>query len=399
MKAQTSARISKWMWCRQTFEARFFITIVLAATFYFIAGNTGSGWIYLLSASLAASVIMALFLPVWQVNNVRVDLNVQGTFTAGEKARINVHLEPVFKFIPVRWLRIYCTLTGTAADSRQFVALEALDEPMTLSWSTEPLKRGIHNLGAVTLASSFPIGYAWWRRRFVESGKTITVYPKTARIDGSFLYKLQPSLAGSGGACRGRQTARQSTSARGIREYVRGDSPRIIHWASTARTGKLQVREFESEGLPHFDVLLDLSAAWESQDQFELAVIAAGSLLSLGHRLGLAPQLLLNPALDTSALALPAVPPGMEMQMEILTRVNPLRLPGKQESGTLSGGTAARALVAIGPQNHDHPHLTNGYLVVIASTSAKDSDNSASKRSNSELLYSLIRNEADMLDL
>jgi len=58
------------------------------------------------------------------------------------------------------------------------------------------------------------------------------------------------------------------------------------------------VREFEKEGLPTFDVILDLSCPWVSAEQFELAVSAAASMVQLGHTLGIHPDLIfLEPSL------------------------------------------------------------------------------------------------------
>ncbi|MGG2309896.1 DUF58 domain-containing protein, partial [Salmonella enterica] len=75
-----------------------------------------------------------------------------------------------------------------------------------------------------------------------------------------------------------------------MRQYVRGDSRRFIHWALSARHGQLMVKEMEHEGLPAFDVALDMQADWKNPEQLELAITAAATLLQLGHSLGIHPD-------------------------------------------------------------------------------------------------------------
>jgi len=94
---------------------------------------------------------------------------------------------------------------------------------------------------------------------------------------------------------------------RGVREFVHGDSPRLIHWASSARVGRLLVREFEAEGLPGYDILLNLRANWVNREQFELAVSIVHSLMNLGFKLGGAPDLLVVPTLDGENKYLPTL--------------------------------------------------------------------------------------------
>ena len=59
------------------------------------------------------------------------------------------------------------------------------------------------------------------------------------------------------------------------------------------------MREFDSEQLPVFDLLLDLRANWKNQEQFEVAVCLAHSLIHHGFKLGIKPELTLNPPLES----------------------------------------------------------------------------------------------------
>ena len=322
----------RWQWPLRL-ETRFVISATLSVVFYFIASNTGCGWVYLLSASLLAALLLGLVAPAVDIGLVDASVSAPSKLVAGQKLNVILTLTRRagwLSILPVQWLRLSYEFDGcdktNGTDSIQPVLVESLHQKTSWMWTTAPLKRGVHHLGAVCLASCFPIGLAWWRRRLpAPADDTISVYPKSVPIDGFFLYRLKTSSPSRGGLSRTNQVARQSTYTRGVREYIRGDSPRHVHWASSARTGRLLVREFEAEGFPNFDVLLDLQALWTSSGQFELAVTAASSLLALGHRLGIGPRLLISPELSELALQLPPVPPGIAFQMEVLARVQPVR--------------------------------------------------------------------------
>jgi uncharacterized protein (DUF58 family) len=70
-----------------------------------------------------------------------------------------------------------------------------------------------------------------------------------------------------------------------LRDYVRGDDPRRIHWRSTARTGRLIVREHIDTTEPTTAVVLDNAAALSSA-AFEEAVEVAASIVRAVQSVG-----------------------------------------------------------------------------------------------------------------
>ena len=65
-----------------------------------------------------------------------------------------------------------------------------------------------------------------------------------------------------------------------LREYVRGDDLRHVHWRSSARTGELHVRQYHDTRRSHVVVLVDdRSAAYAGAAEFELAMSIAASVL------------------------------------------------------------------------------------------------------------------------
>ena len=86
----------------------------------------------------------------------------------------------------------------------------------------------------------------------------------------------------------------------GLRAYRGGDSPRLIHWRTSARYGELMVREFEDEPSDNLLLVFDpaLPSEWHGdggtlREQFEEAVSLAATICwewcrRRGDRLGLA---------------------------------------------------------------------------------------------------------------
>jgi uncharacterized protein (DUF58 family) len=82
------------------------------------------------------------------------------------------------------------------------------------------------------------------------------VYPATVPITQVHL----PRGVVSGGEAQQHLTQNITTNAAGVRDYVPGDSINRIHWKSTARRGKLIVKEFEIDPLMDIWLFVDFSS-------------------------------------------------------------------------------------------------------------------------------------------
>ena len=114
--------------------------------------------------------------------------------------------------------------------------------------------------------------------------KTVWVHPQIAKV-GSPLRGIIKDLEGNPSA----QLVDSDTSFHAIREYRAGDSSRHIHWASTAKIGKVgefMVRQFQETRRSrvvlmlgaHMDEYSKTPSGQELNAEFELAVGALGSV-------------------------------------------------------------------------------------------------------------------------
>ncbi|HEY5223118.1 MAG TPA: DUF58 domain-containing protein [Microbacteriaceae bacterium] len=100
------------------------------------------------------------------------------------------------------------------------------------------------------------------------------VHPRTISLDGTsagFLRDLEGSAT--------RELSMSDISFHALREYIPGDDRRYVHWKSSARAGKLMVRQFEETRRSHLAIALSsLMADYGDDEAFELAISACGSL-------------------------------------------------------------------------------------------------------------------------
>ncbi|MBN1966363.1 MAG: DUF58 domain-containing protein, partial [Anaerolineae bacterium] len=120
---------------------------------------------------------------------------------------------------------------------------------------TRCVVRGEFQLGPVTLSSGDPFGLFKFPRHIGATSRII-VYPATVPIHDFAL----PTGLLSGGDAQRRRAHFVTTNAAGVRDYEPGDSFNRIHWRSTARKGRLLVKEFELDPLADVWVFLDLCA-------------------------------------------------------------------------------------------------------------------------------------------
>src|SRR5262249_56825539 len=107
-----------------------------------------------------------------------------------------------------------------------------------------PLGRGRPGWGGLWVGSSSPFGLLG-RARLLAAPEDVLVLPALGRL-------RRDRLRLPGGLEAVRRPSRHAVvtpgaqaELHGLRDYRPGDSPRAVHWRSSARRGRLLVREFE----------------------------------------------------------------------------------------------------------------------------------------------------------
>jgi uncharacterized protein (DUF58 family) len=148
------------------------------------------------------------------------------------------------------------------------------DRPTIVHYRIHALRRGVHQIGPLLEERGDPFGLV---TRTVRHDVTdeILVHPHIHRLrlpeSGSQMRQTRAVVP--------RFTADPMADFRSLREYVVGDDARLVHWASTAKTGALMVRD-------HFElrrttrcVVLDTLDRSLTEAMFEDAVEIAASIV------------------------------------------------------------------------------------------------------------------------
>ncbi len=147
------------------------------------------------------------------------------------------------------------------------------NESATITTDLPTESRGVFRVGPLDVTRADPFGLV----RSGEPDEGIThlwVHPLVHQLE-PFPSGIARDLEGpdSGEALEGGVTFHT------LRDYVRGDDLRQIHWRSSARTGKLMVRHNVDTHQPRSLVILDTRASSYSAESFEDAIRAAASIV------------------------------------------------------------------------------------------------------------------------
>jgi uncharacterized protein (DUF58 family) len=141
-------------------------------------------------------------------------------------------------------------------------------------------ERGKYELGPVRISTRFPFGL-FSRTISVLQKDVLYVYPRLGRLTRNWFARHRRALAGSD---RRERRSGPEGDFYGVREWRSGDSRRYIHWRSSARTGKLVVRQFEQPRNRDVAIVLDLwrpeKPTAAERENVELAVSFAATVLS-----------------------------------------------------------------------------------------------------------------------
>jgi uncharacterized protein (DUF58 family) len=134
-------------------------------------------------------------------------------------------------------------------------------------------RRGVIAVGPPVGVKSDPLGLL---SRRVAGGNSaeLLVHPRTVGLPpfGTGLLRDLEGLAT-------RDISNSDLAFHGLRDYVTGDDLRYVHWRSSAKAGRMQMRQFNDTRRSSISILVDsLPAGYGHPDEFETALEVAGSL-------------------------------------------------------------------------------------------------------------------------
>ena len=160
---------------------------------------------------------------------------------------------------PRLWLEIHDQTTLPGSDGSRVLSMVMGKQGRSYLARVRLVKRGVFPLGPTSIATGDLFGLFPVELEIAEQD-SLLVYPMMVEIKG---FPNPPGILPGGEALR-RRTHQVTPNAAGIREYNTGDPLNRIHWLSTARRGRLMVKEFELDPLADVWIFIDASLAVQS---------------------------------------------------------------------------------------------------------------------------------------
>lgn len=118
----------------------------------------------------------------------------------------------------------------------------SFDQPIRTSYTFRPLRRGRYRWKNVRVRGTDALGLISVFRTYSIDPVDLTVYPVPIPVS----VDIKPTTGWGTTELDSGLVTGSGIDTRGIREYVHGDPIRHVHWRSSARMGKLMVKEFDT---------------------------------------------------------------------------------------------------------------------------------------------------------
>lgn len=243
----------------------------LVGTLALIFGLANS-WTELVAIGIMSLTVLIIAL-VWSIGRAgyQVSLNLSTyRVTVGERALGElVVVNPTGRNLPATAIELPVGAGSASFVTGRLAAGEEHTEPFGIATS----RRGVVTVGPATAVRGDSLGLVKRTQTWSDS-TDLYIHPRTIRVSASaigFIRDIEGITT--------HDLSSSDVSFHALRDYAAGDDRRNIHWKTTARVGKLMVRQFEETRRAHLLIVLDLDdEAWASEDEFEDGVSGAASL-------------------------------------------------------------------------------------------------------------------------
>lgn len=256
---------------RLTSEGLQFLLFTLAVGIAAI--NTGNNLFYLLLAMMLSVILISGIVAEHCLRRLEFHRHLPDLLFANEPTTATLVVKNRKSRLPSFSLRVFDVSGGRDLDRGLAIRQLLPGTSQLLSYPLIATRRGRLQLDGVRVVTSFPFGL-FVKKAYYPIEGTAVVCPEIKPLaDG-----MQQDLLAAG--------YEHSVHRRGygndlynLRLYHAGDDSRIIHWATTARTSKLIVRETEAEDQRRATIYLSTLAPPSHDTVFEEAVAFTASLV------------------------------------------------------------------------------------------------------------------------
>ena len=259
---------------RMTREGRYFVAITVGIGLAAI--NTGNNLLFLVLGWMLSVIVASGVLSDVSMRGLKVSRRAPRRIFARRPFLMEIAVENRKAKLASYSIEVEDLVADRPLDKRCYFLKIPAGRTQRTSYRHTFSRRGRQQFDGFRVATKFPFALFHKSRRVHEIGEVI-VYPAVLPI----------SLPAPRARAHG-ETATNLIGRRGdffgLREYRDGDDRRAIHWRSTARTGRLLVREYEKESQRRASIFVDNAMPAEPEDEqvdaLEKAISTAASLAS-----------------------------------------------------------------------------------------------------------------------
>lgn len=252
--------------------------LILGIVFLTVVGTLlGISELFAMATALAALVAISVVLARRGARNLKLSWSSQEFVRQNDAFEIAISVEGSS-------LANYARCTPELEAPEEFELIESVPEfhndfRQTHHVRLKASKRGIYQAGPVAVKVEDFLGLA--SSRVGQNGLLeIVVWPSP--VDPGVLAVSNHQLNPVGQFEIG-QKAPEGSSIHGIRQWAPGEAARHIHWPSTARLGKLTVKEFQIEAAEDLVIYFDTRLKEQSPHHLQAFETACGVVSHLLH--------------------------------------------------------------------------------------------------------------------
>jgi uncharacterized protein (DUF58 family) len=215
------------------------VIVVLAIGVGFAAINTGNNLLYLLLGWLLSFIIASGVLSELTLKRLAVERRPPPRVFAGEPFLMEVVIKNDKPKRASYSIEVEDLVGTVPLDKRCYFLKIPAGKSQRTSYRHTFARRGLYTLTGYRVATKFP--FALFRKsRDADAPLEVLVYPQRVSVA-----RPVPRTATRGELTANRAGRRGEFF--GLREHRAGDDRRDVHWRTSARTGRLLVREYEDE--------------------------------------------------------------------------------------------------------------------------------------------------------
>ncbi len=230
-----------------TREGKYFVAITIGIGLAAI--NTGNNLLYLLLGWLLSVIVASGIMSDMCLRAIRITRTYPPRIYANHPFLMELSAHNEKKRLASYSLEVEDICQGHRVDKRCYFLKIPEGKRQHTTYRHTISRRGLHHFEGFRISTKFPFGL-FRKTRTTQTPDEVLVLPSTHEVTcpsplGQHLGDTQSHAVGRRGEFFG------------LREYREGDDRRSIHWRSTARRGKLLVREYEDESQKRITLLID----------------------------------------------------------------------------------------------------------------------------------------------